>query len=77
MVKLSFRQEEFRKETVIQKKGDVVTMIDIKDIIIHLKTGLIKIHCIKWINTFLKHMNALEETLMLKLIYLIKQQKQI
>ena len=47
MVKLSFRQEEFRKETVIQKKGDVVTMIDIKDIIIHLKTGLIKIHCIK------------------------------
>ena len=47
MVKLSFRQEEFRKERVIQKKGDVVTMIDIKDIIIHLKTGLIKIHCIK------------------------------
>ena len=30
--------------------------------IIHLIVGLIKKHCIKWVNTFLNHMNLLKET---------------
>ena len=30
--------------------------------IIHLIVGLIKKHCIKWVNNFLNHMNLLKET---------------
>ena len=44
-----------------------------KDMISHLKVRLIKKTSV---NTFLKPMNFLGETLMLKLIYLIMQQKQ-
>ena len=52
-------------------------MLNGKGRIIHLTAELIKKDCIKWVNTFLNHMNFLEETLMLKLIYLNTQQKQI
>ena len=39
--------------------------------------GLIKKTQYKWVNIFLNHMDLLEEILMLKLIYLIMQQKLI
>ena len=45
-----------------------------KDMIIHLIAGLIKKTWYKVVNIFLNHMNLLVET-MLKLIYLIMQQK--
>ena len=45
--------------------------------IIHLIVGLIKKILYKLIEYLLNHMNLLEETLMLKLIYLIMQQKLI
>ena len=45
------------------------------DMIIHLIVRLTKKTQYKWVNTFVNHVNQLEETLMLKLIYLIMQQK--
>ena len=68
-------QKEFRIENVIKEKGNKLyvkwkrydnslnSWIDKKDVIQ------------KWENIFLNYMNLLEETLMLKLIYLIMWEK--
>ena len=56
-------------------------MSNVKDMINYSIAGLkkkdiVKSICKKWVNSFLNHINLLEERLMLKLIYLIMQQKQ-
>ena len=67
-------QKEFRIKKVIRKKGNKLYG---EGIIIHLIAKLIEKTQYKWVNTFLNHMNHLEETLISKLICLIMQQKQI
>ena len=66
-------QEEFRIEKVIKKKGNKL-YVNEKDMIIHLIAGLIKKHYIKASQYIPKPCGG---TLVLKLIYLIMQQKQI
>ena len=69
-------QEEFRIERVIKKKGDKL-YVKWKGYDNSFNCWTDKKDCVKWVNAFLNHMNLLEETLMLKLIYLNTQQKQI
>ena len=76
-------QQQLRIEKVIKKKGDKLyakckgydnlftNCIDKKDLIEW--NSIVS----KWVNTFLNHMNHLVEILMLQLIFLIMQQKQI
>ena len=59
------------------RKKEINFMSNGKDMIIDLIVGLMKKTQYKWVNTYLSRMNSLVESLMLKLIYLNMQQKQI
>ena len=69
--------KEFSIEKVIKRKGNKqYTKLKGFDNSFKSRTDK-KRHCMKWLNTFLNHIDILEETLMLKLIYLIMKQKLI
>ena len=61
-------QEEFRIKKKQLKEKEKSYTVNGKAIIICLIAGLIKKHFYKRIDTFLNHINLLEETLMSKLI---------
>ena len=64
-------------ETDLEWKKSLRKKENGKDMIIDLIVGLMKKTQYKWVNTYLSRMNSLVESLMLKLIYLNMQQKQI
>ena len=70
-------KEESRMEKVLKRKGDKL-YIKWKGYDSRFKSWIDKKDLIyKWVNTFLSRLEVLDETLTLKLIYLITQQKLI
>ena len=67
--------EEFKIEKVIKRKGDKL-YVKWKGYSNSFNSWIYEKNCIKWVSAFVNHMNLLEETSILKLIYVIVQQKQ-
>ena len=67
--------EEFKIVKVIKRKGDKL-YVKWKGYSNSFNSRIYEKNCIKWVSAFVNHMNLLEETSILKLIYVIVQQKQ-